>query len=551
MIVDVRTTLLATVAGVVAWLAGPVAGQTPASAGGEVIDVQVNAVRVIGPISPYVYGLNGADWAKHPHVTLSRQGGNRMSAYNWENNASNAGSDWQHQNDAFLGRTDVPGKVVRDFVEPGLRRGKAMVVTVPMLDHVAADKNPPGDVRNSPDYLRTRFRKNHPRSPRGHRYPPNLTDDAVYQDEFVWWLAREFPKARRRGRLFYSLDNEPDLWAHTHARVQQVPLTYAGLLDKTVAFAREVKAHDPDGLVFGFVSYGYAGFTNLQGAPDADGRDFIEFFLSSLREREAAEGRVLVDVLDVHWYPEARGPTGAGGGKTERIVNVTGPADHSPGVVAARVQAPRSLWDDAYVEDSWISRDVVGGPVRLLPRLRAKIDRHKPGTKLAITEYNYGGGEHISGAVAQADVLGIYGREGVFAAAFWPLGPFPFVDAAFRAYRDYDGKGGTFGDVAVQALSGKVEDVAVHAGAFADDESKLVLVLVNRATGDRTVRLDVRGFPFTTADLYRIAGDDPKVKPVGKVDVEPGGELALPAMSVTTAVLTKAVPEAPARRTPR
>ena len=83
------------------------------------------------------------------------------------------------------------------------------------------------------------------------------------------------------------------------------------------------------------------------------------------------------------------------------------------------MQAPRSLWDPTYVEKSWITKQSTHGPIRLLPRLQEKIDKHYPGTRLAITEYNYGGGADISGAIAQADVLGIFGREGVFAAALW------------------------------------------------------------------------------------------------------------------------------------
>ena len=52
------------------------------------------------PISPYIYGTNQPDWQGHSkYLTLTRWGGNRITAYNWETNASNAGSDWQHQND--------------------------------------------------------------------------------------------------------------------------------------------------------------------------------------------------------------------------------------------------------------------------------------------------------------------------------------------------------------------------------------------------------------------------------------------------------------------
>ena len=39
----------------------------------------------------------------------------------------------------------------------------------------------------------------------------------------------------------------------------------------------------------------------------------------------------------------------------------------------------------------------------------------------ALTEYHYGGRTEISGALSQADVLGIYGRYGVFAACIWGM----------------------------------------------------------------------------------------------------------------------------------
>ncbi len=45
--------------------------------------------------------------------------------------------------------------------------------------------------------------------------------------------------------------------------------------------------------------------------------------------------------------------------------------------------------------------------------MRDWVAKDYPGTKLAITEYNWGGQEHINGAVAQADILGIFGREGL------------------------------------------------------------------------------------------------------------------------------------------
>ena len=55
----------------------------------------------------------------------------------------------------------------------------------------------------------------------------------------------------------------------------------------------------------------------------------------------------------------------------------------------------------------------------LIPRVRAWIDQYYPGTKLAITEYNWGGDDTNSGAVAQAELLAIFAREGVDLAARW------------------------------------------------------------------------------------------------------------------------------------
>ena len=123
--------------------------------------------------------------------------------------------------------------------------------------------------------------------------------------------------------------------------------------------------------------------------------------------------RRLVDALDVHWYPEARGSCAANPMDGCRVTEESTDA----GVVAARKQAPRSLWDPGYSENSWIVNDSLHAPIRLLPRLKDKISASYPGTRLAITEYNYGAGNHISGAIAQADALGIFGRQELFAAA--------------------------------------------------------------------------------------------------------------------------------------
>ena len=117
---------------------------------------------------------------------------------------------------------------------------------------------------------------------------------------------------------------------------------------------------------------------------------------------------------------------------------------------------------------------------RLIPRLNKLINTYYPGTKLGITEWNFGGENDISGAIATADTLGILGREGVYTANYWTV---PKQDSpagwAFRVYRNYDGKGSTFGTQSVETTSSDTNTVSAY-GALNTEGSKLTMMLINK-----------------------------------------------------------------------
>ena len=492
----------------------------------------VDGAADVHPISPFVYGWNGSLDGAYAHLAFTRLGGNRWTAYDWENNASNAGTDWLNQNDDLLSSSDVPGEAVRPAVDAALAKGAAIVVTVPINGYVAADKNGGGDVAQTPSYLAVRFRQSLPAKGAPFSLAPDTGDAFVYQDEFVNWLVHAFPASGNS--VFYSLDNEPDLWPSTHPRIHPEPTTYAELAEKTIAYAEAIKAVAPDALVFGPVSYGWYGYVALQGAPDAAGRDFLDFWLDAIEARRQQTGARVVDVLDLHWYPEAQG-----GG-----VRITG-SETTPAVVAARLQAPRSLWDPTYTETSWIAQDSVGGPIALIPRLREKIAAHAPGTALAFTEYDYGAGGHISGALAQADVLGIFGREGVFAAAEWPLaGDESFIAAAFRMYRDFDGAGGAFGDVSIRATTDDVAAASIYASRDSNDPTRVVLVAINKTAAPLPASIALAHLgPLASVHAFRLTAAT--AAPVDAGAIAPASatriDVTLPAYGAMTLVAT--VPE--------
>jgi hypothetical protein len=482
----------------------------PGDPGPGDLQFQVRADQDVRPISPLIYGTNqvsdlGGD---QRGIGLVRQGGNRMTAYNWENNASNAGSDYQHQNDGFLESTlgvdgTIPGEVVRAPTAEALAAGAAMLVTVPLCGYVAADKDGGGDVNQTPDYLNVRFHPTIARKKAAFSDPPDGNDGEVYQDEFVDFLKKRLPEAftGAEARILFSMDNEPDLWSSTHARIHPDAVGYAELVAKNRDFAAAVKDVAPNALVTGFVSYGYAGYTTLQDAPDAMGV-FIDYYLTAMAAAEVEAGKRLVDVLDLHWYPEVY----AGGQR------ITGD-DTSQASIDARIQAPRSLWDEGYKEDSWIANDAVNGPIRLIPWLQEAIDAHYPGTGIGFTEYNYGGGGHISGAIAEADVLGILGREGVKLATYWALSDqTAMIWAALRVYTSYDDNGAHFGDTSVQAVNSDLVKASVYASVDEADPGRMVLVVINKTGGPLSAAVSLAAYgDYQAVDAWVLAGNQPMV----------------------------------------
>lgn len=489
--------------------------------------LEVDATRAT-PISPYIYGANFPDFSKVGSLfTFTRLGGNRTTAYNWETNASNAGNDYRHQNDGYMGESDEAGLTYRKFLQESQSRGAAVLLTIPTAGYVSADKKGDGDVGNTPNYLNVRFHKSLAKKGSAFVYPPSVTDKVVYQDEFVSFLES---KKKAATPLWYSLDNEPDLWGSTHQRIWPKNPTYAQIFANNEEFGKAIKDVAPKTLIFGPANYGFMGFKTFQGAPDANGRDFLDAYLDYMKGVEGKYGKRVLDVLDIHWYPEARGDD-------VRICE----GQDKPGTPAARIQAPRSLWDSSYIEKSWIVDFLGHKPIVLLPTILGQIKAHYPGTKLAITEYNYGGGKVISGAIAQADVLGIFGRYGLFAASNWGISANDISEiAAFKAFRDYDRKGSSFGDLGLAVIGESAEKNSLYASVFSKDKSKLTLVYINKSNEAQTVRIKLSAFSGKSAKTYAVTEGKYENPEVADAKVA-GGSVSFeaPAYSVTTVEVRK------------
>ncbi|MFZ6029050.1 MAG: glycoside hydrolase family 44 protein [Chloroflexota bacterium] len=451
-----------------------------------VVHFTVDTGQERAPISPYIYGTN-QDMAGDEAWTARRFGGNRTTGYNWENNASNAGSDWKHVNDDWLCQAtgtsaadcNLPGGIVRHFHEQTLAMGADYsLITLQLAGYVSRDTD--GEVlfkETAPSvrWVPVVYAKDTPFA-----FPPDQNDDAVYMDEEVAYLVSQFGAADTpTGVRGYSLDNEPGLWSSTHLYLHPKPATCAELVERSASLSQAVKNVDPAAEIFGPALYGAWAYITLQDAPDwgtirhEQGYAwFLDYYLDRMHQASDVAGVRLLDVLDVHWYPEARGD-----GKRIVFGEAGGPA-----VQAARMQAPRTLWDPTYEEDSWLAT-WNGTFFPLLPRLQQAVDEYYPGTRLAITEWSYGGGDHVSGGIATADALGIFGKYGVYFASQWQVGEVTdYYSAAYRLYRNYDGQKSAFGSIHTFAGTDDIVNSSIYASLADENEAQgsLHLIVLNK-----------------------------------------------------------------------
>ena len=512
--------------------------------------IVVIASQAIRFISPYIYGINDHESNQNMNeFTFRRFGGNRWSTYNWENNASNAGDDYSHLSDGYLGfstpqgDTNLPGEVVRRNIIRAHSKNEAALITVPINGHVAADKA--GAV--TPAQVNTRFHDAPARKNGSLVLSPNLNDNVVYQDEYVNFVDTRFPgkseypkPGATYDRIFYSLDNEPSLWDETHPLIHPGALTYQELMDKTIEYAEMIKDEAPNSWTFGPVLFGYSAMHRLKDAPDANGQSFMEYYLSQLKDyADTHNGKRLVDVIDLHWYSEAESAAGQ---------RVTENHPLTANFFKSRVDSTLSLWHPAYKENSWIVNQVLDGPIELFVDLQAKINQYVPGTRMALTEYNFGGADNISGAITQADALGVFGQRGVFAAALWPLedrtDDFDFQYAAFKLFRNYDGRNSTFGNKSIKAISSNVLKSTVYSSVFFHEPDAIKVVVTNKENKNNTLGIDINhpgGATFDKASVYIIKGDSPNIVSGGIIPVDSENEALydMPPRSVSLLVFQK------------
>ncbi|HEY0794370.1 MAG TPA: glycoside hydrolase family 44 protein [Acidisarcina sp.] len=496
----------------------------------------VDAAAAQHPINPLIYGMNAylptgnfALLANDVHLSLDRWGGDQTTRYNYLLDVYNSASDYYYEtyNPANEGAPDVSTfnlQVARDLSTHTTTLGTMPLIgwttklpaTNPVcgfsvIKYGAQQKTDP----YNPDC-------GNGNKPNGNQLTGNdpadtsFPIDQTFTTGWMQYLVTKFGNAASGGVAIYDLDNEPEYWGFVHHDVHPAPLSYDELTTKGITYATAIKTVDPTAQVSGPIISSWNGYfysptdwvSGWSTGPNyvyngnpvdriAHGDvPLMDYYLQHFKAAEVSGGVRLLDFVDIHAYYAAAGANFSPAGATD--------------LQAARLNSTRAFWDPTYTDPAYTdpnNRTNTAPPVppMLIPRLRAWVANDYPGTKLAIDEYNWGAQDHVNGAVAQADILGIFGREGLDLGALWgapdPATQQPSVNA-FKVFRNYDNAGSQFGDTSVSATSADQSKLAIYAATRASDHT-LTVVMVNKSFNDLSSTISLNNVvPTGPAKVY-------------------------------------------------
>lgn len=488
------------------------------------VTIQINAQANRHAISPQIYGVAfaSASQLSDLNFTMNRMGGNNETRDNWQINAHSLDADWYYESYPDSSSI-VPGNTVDAFVSSSKAGAAQALITISMIGWMpylgpgrsilySYSTNKYGPQKSTDPYQPaagdglSSTNNNNPitsNNPNDANFPTN----ALFEQGLVKHLMSTWGASTNGGVGYYIMDNEHSIWFSTHQDIHPVGPTIQEIWTDMVAYATMVKSNDPNALVLGPEEWGWPGYLysgydqqwsgnmgdyNTADYPDRKangGWDYGPWLLHQFQQYANTNHVRLLDYFTYHCYPQEGDVSGdAVDTATELLRN----------------QSTRIFWDTNYVDPSWIN-----SVIALIPRMKSWVATNYPGTKTGITEYNWGAENSLNGATAQADILGIFGSQGLNLATRWttPDGTTPTY-LAMKMYRNYDGNKSTFGDTSVQSVAPNPDDLNAFAAVRSTDGALTVMVINKDLTNAIPVTLNISNFTATgSAQVWQMANN--------------------------------------------
>jgi hypothetical protein len=516
---------------------------TVTAANTTAITVNIDTLANRHQISPFVYGNNDETISDISDIGygFSRWGGNDASNYNYLLQTRNSASDWYYE--TYGGAGDQVGLITQTQ-----NAGSHALTTMAMMDWVAAEaenstnrnwsysvqkfgaqcsvdsnntdagNGQKADCKTpvTTDAVTTAY---YPLVDTAQECPAGTTDGVTCIDRETWAkaLAASFntssatcpvPYSSITSCHFYDMDNEPEIWQGTHRDVHPANSGYDELADLYEKEAGFLKTWDPAAVRFGPVFSSWWFYWNGGNGADKGDHgsvDFLPWWLNQVKWKDQISGLRTLDVFDIHAY--------ADGGPTNNFTNAQ--------LQAATAKVAGYYWDPATVNSDtnnpWTTNEEPNpGIPFVIPRMKAMVNAIYPGTPLAFTEWGYGVAANVnnepdfSTAIADADTLGVFGREGLSFASRWsgPSSSSP-QNAEYEAWKiflNYDGAHHSFEPLSISDQNSGNSDLFTSYASLNSTGTTMTIMVLNKDPQNKAqVTFNLSGFDPTTYTAYTLA----------------------------------------------
>ena len=468
------------------------------------ITVQVNANQGRMPVSPYIFGRNNnlsdnpADPTSAANITLYKEaglrfarenGGNNSTKYNWRRKLSSH-PDWY--NNVYDHSWDYASQDIQGRM-PGLQ----VMWAFQLIGKAAASKsnnfndwayngsnwwsgvgqnlagggqvNPAGGsqalVNGNPDL-----------------YLENWTADSTtgILKRWFWPGGLGFNKNQF---IYWSMDNEPEIWNGTHDDVMPSLPSASAFMDSYFAVAKQAREKFPQIKLTGPVPANeWQWYRWGDQSLTIDGKYYcwLEYFIKRVADEQKKTGIRLLDVLDIHWYP-------------------------SESSNADLVQLHRVFYDETYVYPGANGvKTVYGGwdtsqnKEYIFKRINDWLLLHfgeNHGITLALTENDISSSNPNIVSVVYASMLGTFADNGVeiFTPWSWKTGMWETLHLFSRYTKGTRVKTTSDNDATVSGYS-----------TVNSNNDSMTVILVNRdLSASRTATVNLTGFAVANGS-YKV-----------------------------------------------
>lgn len=515
------------------------------------ITILVDAGEGRLPVSPYIFGRNNnlsdnpVSPASAANINLYKEaglrfarenGGNNATKYNWRRKLSSH-PDWY--NNVYDHNWDFASQDIQNRM-PGLQ----VMWAFQLIGKAAGNKNnnfndwayngsqwwsgvsqnlagggqvnPAGGsqalVNGNPDL-----------------YLVNWTADST-TGVLTHWFAPGGLGLDKNQFLYWSMDNEPEIWNGTHDDVMPSLLSASAFMDAYFAVAKKARERFPEIKLTGPVpanEWQWYKWGNESLTIDGKYYCWLEYFIKRVADEQKATGMRLLDVIDIHWYP-------------------------SESSNADLVQLHRVFYDETYTYPGANGVKTVNGgwdgsqnKEYIFKRINDWLNTYfgqNHGITIGLTENAISSSDPNIVSVVYASMLGTFADHGVeiFTPWTWKTGMWETLHLFSRYSKA----------LRVKATSGNDVTVSGYSTVSTSNDS-MTVILVNRdLSASRTATVNITGFSvsdgsYKTLELSSLPSTETFVSHASNAlkskTVTVSGNsfnITLPSLSTTAVILT-------------